>query len=404
MKHLDLFSGIGGFALACEWVGIETIGFVEIDKYCQKVLRKHWPNVPIVGDIRDVKEIKRIVANSHIRRLEGSSSQGERANNVIRDSGETGEEIKEIVTNAECRPCQAETNRREECQQNQQGKMGKFNMAGSGEYRIISGTKTESQSPAILITAGFPCQPFSVAGKRQGEGDDRYLWPETLAVIEAIKPTWVLLENVTGIKSVYQPNMLSDVEGREYTTEEEAKVDSSGVFEREATNTLWLVLEGLRGAGYEVEVLVIPACAVNAWHRRDRVWIIANNAGYRCNSGATLGGDRFNQMDQDRATTQGEQTREGWLSESREIDNVPDTKHTEITRQRGHSGQIYGITESEGLDICDKDWWAVEPKLGRVAHGIPNRVDRLKCLGNAIVPQVAYEIIKVIKEYERTGL
>jgi len=62
--HLDLFSGIGGFALACQWAGIETIGFVEIDKYCQKVLRKHWPDVPIVEDIRDVEKIKEIVKNT----------------------------------------------------------------------------------------------------------------------------------------------------------------------------------------------------------------------------------------------------------------------------------------------------------------------------------------------------
>ena len=95
MKHLDLFSGIGGFALACEWAGIETIGFVEIDKYCQKVLRRHWPNVPIVEDIRDVKE-------------------------------------------------------------------------------------DTFQRPVDLITGGFPCQPFSMAGKRRGKADDRYLWPDKL--------------------------------------------------------------------------------------------------------------------------------------------------------------------------------------------------------------------------------
>jgi len=64
LEHLDLFSGIGGFALACQWAGIETIGFVEIDKYCQKVLKKHWPDVPIVEDIRDVEAIKEIVANT----------------------------------------------------------------------------------------------------------------------------------------------------------------------------------------------------------------------------------------------------------------------------------------------------------------------------------------------------
>ena len=77
MYHLDLFSGIGGFALACQWAGIETIGFVEIDKYCQGVLRKHWPNVPIVEDIRDVEKIKEIIANNNCWRRNGNESSQE---------------------------------------------------------------------------------------------------------------------------------------------------------------------------------------------------------------------------------------------------------------------------------------------------------------------------------------
>ena len=201
MKHLDLFSGIGGFSLACQWAGIETIGFVEIDNYCQKVLRKHFPNVPIVEDIRDVEKIKEIVANatkpegSVDRRIISISESGQpRGSSSERDMG--------------CQP--------------------------RGEHRSGIGQQAEPQ-PAILITAGFPCQPFSVAGKRGGERDDRYLWPETLAVIKAVKPAWVLLENVTGIINL----------------------------------ALDIVLSDLEGAGYTYETVIIPACAVNAWHRRD---------------------------------------------------------------------------------------------------------------------------------------
>lgn len=106
MKHLDLFSGIGGFALAARWAGIETIGFVEIDPFCQKVLRKHWPEVKIVGDIHEV-------------------------------------------------------------------------------------TETTFERPVDVITGGFPCQPFSVAGKRKGADDDRYLWPAMLDVIKAYRPALV---------------------------------------------------------------------------------------------------------------------------------------------------------------------------------------------------------------------
>ena len=364
LTHLDLFSGIGGFALACEWAGIGTIGFVEIDKYCQKVLRKHYPNVPIVEDIRDVEEIKEIVANATGERL------SHRGGTSLANAGGKKPESKR---------CSGSRSRIQ-------------SKAGIG----IANT----EKPTILVTAGFPCQPFSVAGKRGGERDDRYLWPETLAVIEAIKPTWVLLENVAGIKSVYQSNMLSELEGREYNTQEEATLDYNkvhkGTQERWAENILWLVLEGLKGAGYEVQTLVIPACAVNAWHRRDRIWIIANNASYGCNSRSALGRDRLSAMDQDRATSQGKQTGERWLSESRETDNVPNSR-CEYQGSKNKSERTSG-------DIARCDWWAVEPELGRVAHGIPNRVDRLKCLGNAIVPQVAYQILKVIADYENNSL
>ena len=293
LKHLDLFSGIGGFTLACEWAGIETICFVEIDKYCQKVLRKHWPNVPIVEDIRDVKKIKEIVANA-------TSGQSE-ARSII--NGEAPQD-------------------------------GRLDVIGYSETWL--GTRRNTESPAILVTAGFPCQPFSVAGKQLSQGDDRYLWPQTLAVIEAIKPKWVLLENVTGIINLALDTVLSDLEG----------------------------------AGYSWETLVIPACAVNAWHRRDRIWIVA----YQFSEGL----EKWKEQD--------------LLGQCEAIE-----RDSLIANSRSpESGRLSGKQRQENTEIGHSDWWAVEPELGRVAHGIPNRVDRLKCLGNAIVPQVAYEIIKVI--------
>ena len=126
MKHLDLFSGIGGFALACEWAGIETIGFVEIDKYCQKVLRKHWSDVPIVGDIRDVGKIKEIVANSKCLGWEKGTEQGIQPE----QQKSKGQNARDICTEGA--------------------------RLATTNYR---------DKPAILVTGGFPCQPFSVAGK-----------------------------------------------------------------------------------------------------------------------------------------------------------------------------------------------------------------------------------------------
>lgn len=342
MKHLDLFSGIGGFSLACQWVGIETIGFVEIDKYCQKILKKHWPNVPIVEDIRDVEKIKEIVANA-------TESEGSVDRIVISNS-----------------------------KQGQSRRSGGEGIMGSqprGEHRLGIGKQVEPQ-PTILITAGFPCQPFSVAGKRQGERDDRYLWPETLTVIEAIKPQWILLENVPGIIDLALDTVLSDLES----------------------------------AGYSTETLIIPACAVNAWHRRDRIWIV----GYAKGNGQRPSRDNVSYQIQ-------QKNGENFLKVRCRQVPIAHSKGTRTWQDNGgvrqrtsgiDRGQESIITGSRLLRQAKRqkqttgtaqcDWWSVEPELGRVAHGIPRRVDRLKCLGNAIVPQVAYEILKAIKEFDKS--
>jgi DNA-cytosine methyltransferase len=158
LKLLDLFSGIGGFSLGLESTGgFETIAFVEKDDFCQKVLKKHWPNITIEGDIRNVK-----------------------------------------------------------------------------------GDKYE----ADIITGGFPCQPFSVAGKRKGTDDDRYLWDETIRVVRECKPRWFIGENVEGLINI-----------------------NNGVVLRQ-------VQTDLEKEGFEVQCLVIPASGVGAWHQRKRIWIM----------------------------------------------------------------------------------------------------------------------------------
>ena len=172
MKVLDLFAGIGGFALGLESTGFfETVKFVEKDKYCQKVLRKNFPNIPIDEDIKNLK-------------------------------GKEGE--------------------------------------------------------ADVIVGGFPCQPMSVAGKRKGTDDDRYLWPEMFRLIREIKPQFVIGENVQGIINIQNGMVLRQVQ------------------------------DDLESEGFEVQCFVIPASGIGAWHQRKRVWIVAANTSSSKNVSNTI--------------------------------------------------------------------------------------------------------------------
>ena len=328
MKHIDLFSGIGGFALAASrvWNDHEVVSFVEKDKYCQKVLKKHWPMVPISEDIYEFK--------------------GQKVN---------------------------------------------------------------------LITGGFPCQPFSCAGKQRGTQDDRYLWPEMLRVIRESKPEWVVGENVTGIIGMALDQTITDLEDEDYT----------------------------------VSAFIIPACAVDAPHQRNRVWIVGQSDGplnaevaelqdvaqSQCRCGNT-GGERI-RREAGPDTSWGSQG--AILAELQVMGHAPcDTKGNprgEVSMERKgvlyaprwkekdneHSGPSQNVADTQGDRLqgigsprqqepdtrreerepqghgqyCE---WPTEPNVGRVANGIPKRVDRLRGLGNAIVPQVAEEIFWAIKE------
>lgn len=231
--HLDLFSGIGGFALAARWTGWNTIALSEIEPYACKTLARNFPGVPNLGDIRNVRNIR-----------------------------------------------------------------------------------------ADLITGGFPCQPYSVTGKRTGNADHRALWPEMLRVIRESKPSWVLGENVSGIVSMELDKICADLEAE----------------------------------GYEVQPLLIPACAADAPHERMRCWILADATGAR-------GQSKPSGVYQDAGKT--------W------------------TQTNGHQQPVGGC-EAGGRPRE----WQPEPGVGRMADGLPNRVDRLRGLGNAIVPQVAAEILR----------
>lgn len=254
MTHIDLFSGIGGFALAARRTGFRTIAFCEKDEWCWRVLRKHWPDVPIYDDVRT---------------FDGHAF-----------------------------------------------------------------------TDATLLTGGFPCQPFSCAGKRKGKEDDRALWPAMLAVIQDARPRWVIGENVPGIISMELDTVLSDLEG----------------------------------AGYTVRPIVLPACATDAPHRRDRVWIVGHaqkrtlRPGLRADEPGRIGRGRYGDDGGEDASDAGSRSRKG--------KGPGECRRTEPLR------------------------WLPEPHVGRVAHGVPRRVDRLRGLGNAIVPQVAEEIMRMIARIE----
>jgi len=262
--HIDLFSGIGGFALACRWAGIETIAFCEIEKYAQRVLRKNFPGIRIFEDVR------------------------------------------QFPATQFCEP--------------------------------------------FLLTGGYPCQPFSQAGKRRGAEDDRHLWPSMFGIIRTSRPTWILAENVAGHVTLGLDQVLADLESEDYA----------------------------------VQPIIVPACAVDAPHRRDRVWIIANAEDKR--------GCRKNEYEECF-----KQDREEWLQgqprRNSSLKFVPDSDNARRVKQwRSESIQSELVAAKCG------NRWSAEPDVGRVAHGIPRRVDRLRGLGNAIVPQVAYEIIKAMIE------
>ena len=212
-----------------------------------------------------------------------------------------------------------------------------------------------------VISGGFPCQPFSVAGKRRGKEDDRYLWPEMLRVISELRPRWVVGENVAGIVNMALDQVCSDLENE----------------------------------GYAVQALIIPACAVDAQHRRDRCAIIGCRALERKHNG---GGRRADSLENSDCVRFGQQ---GVLSQqpgrAKFERDGKDVAHAESSELQGQRRTAWERRPEFGCS----SWWPAEPNVGRVAHGIPSRVDRLKCLGNAVVPQQFYPVFQAIADIER---
>lgn len=275
MSHGSLFSGIGGFDLAAEWMGWENVFHCEWNEFGQKVLKHYWPNADSYSDI---------------------------------------------------------------CKTN---------------FKKYANT-------IDVLTGGFPCQPFSTAGKRKGTDDERYLWHEMLRAINEIKPQFVIAENVYGITNI----------------------DGGLVFQQ--------VCLDLEANGYEVQPYIIPACAKNAPHRRDRVWFVA----YRNGTGLQKARSEFE-------ATRFEQHGEldGTATNSKNIGQKYALEDRELERGRFRFGNQSYTWDS----------FPSQPPICSGNDGLSYRLDTItfskwrnesiKAYGNAIVPQVAFELFKTFNNF-----
>jgi DNA (cytosine-5)-methyltransferase 1 len=269
----SLFSGIGGLDLGLERAGMKVIWQSEIDPYACKVLKKHWPEVPNHGDIKQI------------------------------------------------------------------------------DWRAVE--------PVDVICGGYPCQPFSTAGKRKGTDDPRHLWPWVRTAISELRPQYAILENVRGHLSMG---------GTE-------------------------VIGALAEIGYDAEWRVVSAAGMGAPHRRERIIIVAyptelHSNGSKDNSRSSMESKTISKF--------------GNSCGSKDVANTNHSQLGHINKHpinKGSNGEWRKVfvTHSAGSSNGRTDSnWLSEPSVGRVADGIPNRVDRLRGLGNAVVPQVAEYIGRLI--------
>jgi DNA (cytosine-5)-methyltransferase 1 len=270
MNHLSLFSGIGGLDLAAEWAGFVTVGFVERDKFCQRVLAKHWPGVPIWDDVADVGH--------------ASFSDGRRT------------------------------------------------VAGS-DHQGIGQKAVGSASDVGIISGGFPCQPHSLAGKRQASADERDLWGECARIVGEFRPRWCVFENVPGLLSS----------------------EGGSFFAR--------VLGDLAALGYGVGWATYGAVDVGAPHRRDRVFIVAHARREGRERGGVGSGDTEDESVFDLRATDG--------GGNEAMDDAGSAGCEERDPAAVADGSGHGAWRSDASGRC----WEFEPPVGRVANGIPPELD-----------------------------
>jgi len=222
---------------------------------------------------------------------------------------------------------------------------------------------------ADIVCGGFPCQPFSVAGKRKGTDDDRYLWDETIRIVRECKPRWFIGENVEGIINIQEGMVLRQV------------------------------CDDLEKEGFEVQCVVIPASGIGAWHQRKRVWILAyskHNGSHRSKGNETI-----------KSSNQSKE----WLF-IRDDQDVPNTNSKGLERHR-KKYQLRQIEQEKNIKWSSnggrkETWWQTQSSLCRVPNGVSyeldkHRTNRIKALGNSIVPLIARELGLAIIKAETDG-
>lgn len=256
MKALELFAGIGGIAFAEQMAGIEVVGLSEIEDYPVRILKKNFPDIPILKDVRKINK----------------------------------KTLKEVDIDPDT-------------------------------IDIVSG--------------GFPCQPFSIAGKRRGTDDDRDLWPEMFRIVKDIRPHWIVGENVANFANMELDRTLSDLESE----------------------------------GYETRAFVIPAAAVGAPHQRMRTFIVAN-----------ADSERWDRLEKGQA-------------------NRCYRQYSESDASQGRQEKIWS-TAVHVLSTGAKLLAQSSSQLRRNDDGLSSGMDRLKCVGNAVMPQQILPIFQAIVEIE----
>lgn len=346
MTHASIFSGIGGAELAASWMGWQNLFHCEIQEFPRKVLEYWYPNSISYDDIKKT------------------------------------------------------------------------------DFR-------EWKGRVDILTAGFPCQPFSVAGKRAGADDYRYLWPETIRAIREIQPAWFVGENVAGIISMVQPSNEAEMGCTDDLFEQ------NYIYRKEQEYTLSVICKDLERAGYAVQPFVIPACAVGAPHRRDRVWIVANRSDAGSKDMQQVWQDGF--FSTKSATNTDSNRQRQWQNEQKSVSKLfgkTDTCscsteeittnakcnrrceiHQTIQSQQSNGYQSYRIGDKWYVRNKNRpqDRWQNFPSESPLCSrhdGLPFNVadltlsfpkwrqEAIKALGNAWVPQVAYEIFKAIEQLE----